>query len=43
VTLSLAVQAGSLVVNHPLSFVAFLVLGGLFLLIGVVLYLFSVL
>jgi len=41
VILSLAVQAGSLVVNHPLSFVVFLGLGGLLLLIGMVLYMFS--
>ena len=43
IILSLLVQAFSLVWNHPLAFVAFLFLGGLLLLIGLGMYVWSLL
>jgi hypothetical protein len=39
IILGLIVQALSLLWNHPLSFIAFVTLGGLLLAIGIVLYL----
>ena len=39
IILGLIVQAGSLFWNHPLSFIAFVGVGGLLLGIGIVLYL----
>jgi len=38
----LAVQALSLLWNHPLSFIAFVTIGGLLLAVGIVLYLLAV-
>ena len=42
IILGLVVQALSLLWNHPLSFIAFVTLGGLLLAIGIVLYLLTV-
>ena len=42
IILGLMVQALSLLWNHPLSFIAFVTLGGLLLVIGIVLYLLTV-
>jgi predicted membrane channel-forming protein YqfA (hemolysin III family) len=42
IILSLVIQVLSLLWNHPLSFIAFVTLGGLFLAIGIVLYLLTV-
>jgi hypothetical protein len=42
IILGLLVQALSLLWNHPLSFIAFVTLGGLLLAIGIVLYLLTV-
>ncbi|HKV93411.1 MAG TPA: hypothetical protein VJW20_12760 [Candidatus Angelobacter sp.] len=39
IMIGLAVQAISLLWNHPLSFIAFVAIGGLFLGIGIILYL----
>ena len=39
IILGLIVQALSLLWNHPLSFIAFVTLGGLLLAVGIVLYL----
>jgi hypothetical protein len=39
IVLGLIVEAISLIWNHPLSFVAFLGIGGLLLLLGIVVYL----
>ena len=39
IVLGLIVEALSLIWNHPLSFVAFLGIGGLLLLLGIVVYL----
>lgn len=39
IILGLIVQASSLLWNHPLSFIAFVTIGGLLLAIGIVLYL----
>ena len=39
IILGLMVQALSLLWNHPLSFIAFVILGGLFQVIGIALYL----
>ena len=39
IVLGLVVQALSLLWNHPLSFIAFVTIGGLLLAIGIVLYL----
>ena len=41
--IGLAVQAVSLLWNHPLSFIAFVAIGGLFLGIGIILYLLTLL
>lgn len=41
IMIGLAVQALSLFWNHPLSFIAFVMIGGLFLGIGIILYLFA--
>jgi hypothetical protein len=41
IALGLLVQALSLLWNHPLSFIAFVTLGGLFVAGGIVLYLFT--
>lgn len=41
ITLGLLVQALSLLWNHPLSFIAFIGLGGLLVAGGIVLYLFT--
>ena len=41
IALGLLVQALSLLWNHPLSFVAFVSLGGLLVAAGIVLYLFA--
>jgi polyferredoxin len=42
IILGLVVQALSLLWNHPLSFIAFVTVGGLLLAIGIVLYLLTV-
>jgi predicted membrane channel-forming protein YqfA (hemolysin III family) len=42
IILGLIVQALSLLWNHPLSFIAFVTVGGLLLAIGIVLYLLTV-
>jgi hypothetical protein len=42
IILGLIVQALSLLWNHPLSFIAFITIGGLLLAIGIVLYLLTV-
>lgn len=42
IILGLIVQALSLLWNHPLSFIAFVTLGGLLLAIGILLYLLAV-
>jgi uncharacterized membrane protein len=42
IILGLIIQALSLLWNHPLSFIAFVTLGGLLLAIGIVLYLLAV-
>jgi predicted membrane channel-forming protein YqfA (hemolysin III family) len=42
IVLGLAVQALSLLWNHPLSFIAFITVGGLLLAVGIVLYLLTV-
>jgi predicted membrane channel-forming protein YqfA (hemolysin III family) len=42
IILGLMVQALSLLWNHPLSFIAFVTVGGLLLAIGIVLYLLTV-
>ena len=42
IILGLIVQALSLLWNHPLSFIAFVTIGGLLLAIGIVLYLLAV-
>jgi len=39
IVLGLIVEALSLIWNHPLSFVAFLAIGGLLLFLGIVVYL----
>jgi predicted membrane channel-forming protein YqfA (hemolysin III family) len=39
IVLGLVVQALSLLWNHPLSFIAFITVGGLLLAVGIVLYL----
>jgi predicted membrane channel-forming protein YqfA (hemolysin III family) len=39
IILGLIVQALSLLWNHPLSFIAFVTIGGLLLVVGIVLYL----
>lgn len=39
--LGLLVEAVSLLFNHPLSFMGFIIIGGALLIIGVVLFLFS--
>jgi hypothetical protein len=39
--LGLAIEAVSLLFNHPLSFMGFIIVGGTFLGVGVVLFLFS--
>jgi len=41
IILGLVVEGFSLLWNHPLSFVAFLGLGGIFLAVGIVLYLWT--
>lgn len=41
IILGLVVQALSLLWNHPLSFIAFVSLGGLLLGVGIILYLFT--
>lgn len=41
IMLGLVVQALSLLWNHPLSFVAFIAIGGTLLVIGIILYLFT--
>jgi hypothetical protein len=41
IALGLLVQALSLLWNHPLSFIAFVSLGGFFLLAGILVYLFT--
>jgi hypothetical protein len=41
ISLGLLVQAASLLWNHPLSFIAFVTLGGLLLAGGIVLYLYT--
>lgn len=41
IALGLLVQALSLLWNHPLSFIAFVTLGGLLVAAGIVLYLFT--
>jgi hypothetical protein len=41
IALGLLVQALSLLWNHPLSFIAFVSLGGLLLLAGILVYLFT--
>jgi hypothetical protein len=43
IILGLIVQAFSLLWNHPLSFIAFVTIGGLLLAVGIVLYLLTVL
>jgi len=43
IMVGLVVQALSLLWNHPLSFIAFVSIGGLLLAIGVILYLFALL
>jgi uncharacterized membrane protein len=42
IILGLIVQALSLLWNHPLSFIAFVTIGGLLLAVGIVLYLLTV-
>ena len=42
IILGLVVQALSLLWNHPLSFIAFVTVGGLLLAVGIVLYLLTV-
>jgi predicted membrane channel-forming protein YqfA (hemolysin III family) len=42
IILGLMIQTLSLLWNHPLSFIAFVTLGGLLLAIGIVLYLLAV-
>jgi hypothetical protein len=39
--LGLAIEAVSLLFNHPLSFMGFIIVGGTFLGVGVLLFLFS--
>lgn len=41
IIIGLIVQTLSLLWNHPLSFIAFVSIGGLFLAIGIILYLFT--